>query len=173
MRRSVVLLAFLLAVTGCGSAALPGAKPHATGPAMPVSIRLVLPSRTVMAGSQLAGHVVVVNNTGHPVSRPGCGVLFTIALASSSYHPVVANPNCLQFLTIPPGTSRYRVQVLASYLACSARHASGGLKACLPGLKAPPLPPGNYRAKLFFQVRQFAPAPHPIAVRVIRVARPH
>ena len=117
MRRSVVLLAFLVALTGCGSAAQPPAKPHTTGPAMPISIRIVLPSRTVMAGSRLAGHVVVDNNTGHAIHSSGCGVLFTVALASSSYHPVAATPSCLQFFTIPAGTSRYRVQGLASYLA--------------------------------------------------------
>jgi hypothetical protein len=172
MRRNVVLLAFLVALTGCGSAAQPPAKPHTTSPAMPISIRIVLPSRTVMAGSRLAGHVVVDNNTGHAIHTSGCGVLFTVALASSSYHPVVATPTCLQFFTIPAGTSRYRVQVLASYLACSMRHASGGLKACLPNMKAPPLPPGSYHAKLFFQVRRFAPAPPQIAVRVRPVARP-
>ncbi|HUB40068.1 MAG TPA: hypothetical protein VMA72_14555 [Streptosporangiaceae bacterium] len=173
MRRNVALLAFLLAVTGCAghSAARPAANPGTTAPAAPVSIQLILPSRTVMAGSRLAAHVVVHNNTGHAIRRPGCGALFTVALASSSYHPVVATPSCLQILTIPAGTSRYRVQVLASYLACSMRHASGGLKACLPGLKAPPLPSGNYYAKLFFQVRQFAPAPPLVPVLVMPAAR--
>lgn len=171
MRRNVVLLAFLVALAGCGSASQPPAKPHTTGRSMPISIRIGLPSRTVMAGSRLAGHVVVDNNTGHAIHTSGCG-LFTVALASSSYHPVVATPSCLRFYTIPAGTSSYRVQVLASYLACSVRHASGGMKACLPGMKAPPLPPGNYYAKLFFQVSQFAPAPHLIPVRVMPVARP-
>jgi hypothetical protein len=60
------------------------------------------------------------------------------------------------------------VEILASYLACSVGHASGGLKACLPGRKAPPLPPGNYYARLFFQVSQFAPAPPPVPVEVYR-----
>jgi len=176
LSRNILLLTFLVAVavTGCASRSPAGPAPraHTTGPAAPVSIRVILPSRTVMTGSQLTGHVLVDNNTGHAIRTPGCGVLFTIALASSSYHPVVASPACVQLLTIPAGTSGYRVQILASYLACSIGHASGGLKACLPGRKAPPLPPGNYDAKLFFQVRQFAPAPPPIPVTVMPVARP-
>jgi hypothetical protein len=175
MKRNIALLAFLVALTGCASRspAPPAAKAHPARPVAPVSIQLILPSRTVRAASHLAGHVVVDNNTGHTIRTPGCGVLFTIALASSSYHPVVVSPTCLQFLTIPAGTSSYRVEILASYLACSVGHASGGLKACLPGRKAPPLPPGNYYAKLFFQVKQFAPAPRLIPVKVIPVARAH
>jgi hypothetical protein len=122
----------------------------------------------VTAGSQLTGHVVVDNNTGHAIRRAGCGVIFAVELASRSYNPVVASLSCLQFFTIPAGTSSYRVQVLASYLACSVGHSGGGLQACLPGGKPPPLPPGRYRARLFFQVRQFAPAPSAIPVTVTR-----
>lgn len=169
MRWKVVLLVCLAAVTGCASHSSEprAARPHTTSPPAPVSIQVVLPSRSVTAGSQLTGRVVVDNNTGHAIRTPGCGVLFTLALASSSYHPVVASPSCLQFLTIPAGTSSYRVHVLASYLACSVGHSGGGLPACLRGEQAPPLPPGRYHAKLFFQVRQFAPAPSAIPVTVI------
>jgi hypothetical protein len=170
MRQRVVVLAFLAAVTGCAGqpAAQPAAKPHPTGPAAPVSIQVLLPSRTVMAGSKLVGHVVVDNNTGHALRTPGCNALFAVALASSSYRPIVASPTCVELLTIPAGRSSYRVEVLASYLACSVGHPSGGLKACLPGMKAPPLPPGYYHAVLFFEVRHFAPAPPAIPVLVIR-----
>jgi hypothetical protein len=168
MRWIVVLLTCLVAAAGCAShsSAPPAAKPGTTAKVAPVSIQLVLPSRTVTAGSRLTAHVVVDNNTGHTIRTPGCGVLFTVALTSSSYHPVMGSLSCLQFLTIPAGTSRYRVQVLASYLACSVGHPGGGLKPCLPGRKPPPLPPGRYHAKLFFLVRRFAPAPTAIPVTV-------
>ena len=63
------------------------------------------------------------------------------------------------------------MEALASYLACRVGHGSGGLKACLPGMQAPPLPPGNHYAKIFFQVKQFAPAPSLIPVKVIPLAR--
>jgi hypothetical protein len=169
MRRSIALLLCLAAAAGCTShsPAPPAAKPRNTAPPAPVSVQVLLPSRTVKAGSQLTGHVVIDNTTGHAIRTAGCGALFTVALASKSYHPVVASLSCLQFFTIPAGTSSYRVHVLASYLACSVGHSGGGLPVCLPGRKAPPLPPGSYRAKLFFEVRQFAPAPPAIPVKVI------
>jgi hypothetical protein len=121
----------------------------------------------VTAGSQLTGHVVVNNNTGHAIRLAGCGALFTVELASKTYHPIVASLSCLQFFTIPAGRSRYRVHVLASYLGCRVGHSGGGLRACLPNKKPPQLPAGRYHARLFFQVRQFAPAPHAIPVAVI------
>jgi hypothetical protein len=168
MRWSVVLLV-CLAAAACAShsSAPPTARPRTTVPSAPVSVQVVLPSGTVTAGAKLAGHVVVENNTGHAIRTAGCGTLFTVALASSSYHPVVATPSCLQLFTIPAGKSSYRVDVLASYLACSVAQTGSDLRACLPGKKAPPLPPGRYHAKLFFQVRQFAPAPPTIPVAVI------
>jgi hypothetical protein len=166
MRWTIVLLACLVAAAACTSHSPgpPAATPHRPAP---VSVQILLPARTVMAGSQLTGHVVVDNNTGHAIRTAGCGALFTVALTSKSYHPVVTTPSCLQFFTIPAGTSSYRVDVLASYLACSVGHSGGGLRACLPGGNAPPIPPGRYRAKLFFQVRQFASVPPAIPVTVI------
>lgn len=168
MRRSIVLLVCLAAAAGCSShaSALPP-KSHTTATPPQVSVQVVLPSRTVTAGSQLTGHVVVNNNTGHAIRLAGCGALFTVALASKTYHPIVESLSCLQFFTIPAGRSSYRVHVLASYLACRVGHSGGGLRACLPGKRPPPLHAGRYHAKLFFQVRQFAPAPHAIPVAVI------
>jgi hypothetical protein len=183
MRRSVSLAAagVLLAVFGgtAGCASRPAAEPrqpaaqatrstHPAGQAAPVSIKLTLVSRTVVAGGQIAGRVKVINNSGHAIHLAGCNALFTVALASHSYHPVIAVATCLQRLTIPAGTSRYRVQVLASYLSCSVRHATAGTPACLPGMRMPPLPPGSYRATLYFLVTRFAPAPAPIPVQVTR-----
>jgi len=169
MRWRIVLLACLAAAAGCTSQshAHPAVKPRITAAPAPVSVQVVLPSQTVAAGSLLTGQVVVKNNSGHAIRTAGCGVLFTVALASKSYHPVAATLSCLQFFTIPKGRSSYRVHVLASYLGCSVGHPRGGLQACLPGLKAPPLPPGRYRAKLYFQVKPFASAPPAIAVTVI------
>jgi hypothetical protein len=169
MRWRIVLLACLVVAAGCTSQspAPPAAKPRTAAPPAPVSVQVVLPSQTVAAGSQLTGHVVVNNSSGHAIRTAGCGALFTVALASKSYHPIVATLSCLQFFTIPKGRSSYRVHVLGSYLGCSVGHPRGGLQACLPGLKAPPLPPGRYRATLYFQVKPFAPAPPAIPVTVI------
>ncbi len=120
-----------------------------------------------MAGSHLTARVVVDNNTGHALRVEGCGSLFAIALTSGSYHPSVGFPACLQILTVPAGTSTHRVAVLATYLQCGMDGASRSVPACLPGKqKMPPLPPGRYRAVLFFGARQFAPAPPPVPVLV-------
>jgi hypothetical protein len=168
MRRSIILLALVLAAAGCASspAANPGASEQPVSPAAPLSIHVILPSRTMTAGAQLAGRVEVENNTGHAIRTEGCNGLFAVALASSRYHPIVAVTTCVERLTIPEGQSSYRVQVLASYLSCSVGHASGARPACLPGPRMPPLPPGRYRATLFFLVSQFGPAPPAIPVLV-------
>lgn len=73
---------------------------------------------------------------------------------------------CSQTFMIPAGKSSYPVRVLASYLGCSVGHPGGGFPACLPGMKAPALSPGDYHATLFFLVSQFAPVPSAIPVRV-------
>jgi hypothetical protein len=177
MRRSIVLVALVLAVAGCASHPAPhlrasrpapplSAEPQPMIPAVPLSVHVILPSRTMTAGAPLAGWVEVENHTGHAIRTEGCNALFAVALASSRYHPVVAVTTCAERLTIPEGQSSYRVQVLANYLSCSVGHASGARPACLPGMRMPPLPPGRYRATLFFLVSQFAPAPPAIPVLV-------
>lgn len=181
MRRSVAGAAsvVLLALVAAGCAAQPAGKTtnpaahpapsaHIAGPAAPVSIQLTLPSRVVTAGGRIVAHIEVVNNSGHAIHTVGCNALFDVALASRSYHPIIAVATCAERLTIPTGTSRYRVQVLASYLSCSVRHASDGRPACLPGMRMPSLPPGSYRATLYFLVTHFAPTPPPVPVRVTR-----
>lgn len=170
VRSGAVLLVIVAAVAGCSNghgAALPVASPHTTAPAPPVSVRVVLPSRTMTRGSQMTARVVVTNNTGHVIHELGCGSLFQVALTSSTYHPDVAWLTCLQSLTIPVGKTRYAVQVRATYLSCGQGLERAGTKPCLRGKqKMPPLPAGHYKAKLFMQVRQLAPAPPPIPVRV-------
>lgn len=167
---SVALLALVAAVAGCAShGAAPAADPHTTASAAPVSVRVVLPSRTMTAGSQMSGRVVVDNTTGHAIHTGGCGSVFQVALTSRTYHPKVAWTTCLQLFTIPAGNSSYPVTVRATYLACSEGHPGGGLKACLPGMKPPPLPPGTYHAKLFVQGKLFAPAPPAIPVHVTEI----
>jgi hypothetical protein len=115
----------------------------------------------------MSGRVVVDNTTKRAIHVGACGLPFTVALSSSTYHPTVVWLSCAHIFTIPAGSSSYRVEILASYLACSLR----GVPSCLPGKhsalrQSPPLPAGRYQAKLFFQGKQFAPAPPPIQVRV-------
>lgn len=169
MRSGIALLAFLAAVTGCASGTVtqPTGNPHTTLPAAAISVQVMLPSRTMPAGSHMSGRVLVDNRTGHAIHLHGCRSLFEVALVSSTYHPDVTTATCTQVFTIPVGKSSYAETVLATYLACNAGGPRGGLPACLPGKqKLPPLPPGNYHATLFFHVRQFASAPPAIPVPV-------
>jgi hypothetical protein len=161
----------MLALTGMVAACSGGS--HATDvdhiarrPAASVSARVVLQSRTIPAGSAVAGRVIVDNDTGRAVHVVGCGALFQVVLTSSSYHPVVVWPTCLQRFTIPAGKSSYRVTVQASRTQCSQGKPHGPLKRCLPGLRMPPLAPGRYQAKLF-QTGHAVAVPPPTPVRVV------
>jgi hypothetical protein len=136
-------------------------------PASKVSARVVLYSRTVTAGAQLPGRVIVDNRTGHALHIHGCGDLVQVTLSSRHYHPSLTAPDCSGTLTVPSGRTTYRVRVLTSYLTCSAGHADGSTPKCAPGLTTPPLPPGTYRASLD-ATAGFVPAPPPIPVRLTR-----
>src|SRR5215472_8648301 len=169
MRLGVPWLASLAVVAGCAgcSTAQAAVSPHTRSPAAPVYIRVVLPSRTMTAGSRMSGRVVLDNRTKRAIHVGACSLPFMVALSSSTYHPSVVWLSCAHVFTIPAGRSSYRVDILASYLACSLR----GVPSCLPGKhnappQSPPLPAGRYQAKLFFQGKQFAPAPPAIPVRV-------
>lgn len=182
VRSLVIVLAFLVA--GCssgshvpsrrpqGAPAQPAPKLYTALPATsrrssaPMSARVVLPARTMTAGSSMPGRVVVQNNTGHAVHVFGCLTLFQVALASSTYHPAVAWLGCLQPFTIPVGESSYPVTVEASYSQCQAGRPQGAVRACLPDRRPPPLPPGDYRAKLF-QAGHLVRVPPAITVRVM------
>jgi hypothetical protein len=168
-----------LAMTGCASLsrfavghgpAAPAAAHRRTsvfpGPQHLLSARVVLPSQTMTAGSRMTGHVLVDNNTGHAIHTSGCLNLFQVLLTSGTYRPAAAWALCLQRFTIPVGEARYPVTVWASYSQCSQGHAQHGMRACLPGDRMPPLPPGIYRVRLF-QSSTLVRIPPPVTVRVI------
>ena len=175
VRPFLALAALALLAAGCssgGPAARQTASPRAQtptatrhSPAAPLSARVLLPARTMTAGSSMSGLVLVENNTGHPVRAFVCGSPFEIALISHSYRPSVAWNTCLQIITIPVGESSYPVTLNASYLACLEHGPHGALKGCLAAGGPPPLPPGTYRARLF-QVGHLVPVPPTITIRV-------
>jgi hypothetical protein len=140
-------------------------------PPVPVSARVLLPSRTMAAGSSMSGHVVVDNHTGHALHVYGCGRLFAVALGNDKVHPDVLWPLCRQPFTIPIGASSYPIQVEATYLACSPGRPQSNLIACKPNRQLPALPPGNYQAKLF-QSSEIVPIPTPINVSVTPLLTP-
>jgi hypothetical protein len=162
MKLFVILLASLAA--GCSTAG--HVAPQQSGSAHALSARVVLPSRSMTAGSSINGRVVVRNDTGRAIHTWGCGSLFQVALTSSKYQPDVVWPLCLQRFTIPVGVSSYRVTVRASYLQCSESQSPGTIGACLSGGGMPPLPAGKYRAMLF-QSRHLVETPLGVPVRVI------
>jgi hypothetical protein len=164
--------------TPAGAVAQPAAHPHTRlAPAhrrssASLPARVILPSRTMMAGSSLSGYVLVDNNTGHAVHTYGCGALFQVLLISSHYRTPVAWLTCLQPFVIPVGESRYPAPVRASYSECSQGRPQRGFRPCLPGGRPPPLPPGDYHAVLF-QVHDLVRVPPATAVRVTVLGRPH
>jgi hypothetical protein len=162
MKPFVTLLAILAA--GCSSGG--HITPQSSGSLHTLSARIVLPSRTMTAGSAIKGRLVVTNNTGRAIHALGCGTLFQVALTSNTYHPDVAWPLCLQHLTIPAGVTSYRITVNATYLSCGQSQSASTTPACPPGGGMPPLPAGKYRAKLF-QSRHVVQAPPGVPVRVI------
>jgi hypothetical protein len=176
VRRVVTVLALLVA--GCASGGHTSsrstqsagtgstASPHVTsgGSSAHVSARVILPSRTMAAGSFLAGRVVVQNNSGRAIRVPGCGTIFQVALVSSTYHPTVGWTQCLHTVTIPTGESSYPTPVPAIYRFCS-EEPQGSAPTCMFGGHPPPLPPGDYRAVLF-QEGHLIPFPPAVTVRV-------
>jgi hypothetical protein len=171
VRSLVVVLALLLAGCASGSQIATTAKPHTAltpahhHPSAPMTARVVLPSRTMTAGTSISGQVLVDNTTGHAIDVSGCGNLFQVLLTNSTYRPTVRWLTCLQRFTIPVGESRYEVTVQASYIECSQGPPHHGLKPCMPAGRMPPLPPGTYHAKLF-QVGNLVRVPPAPTVRV-------
>jgi len=167
----LVVVALLLAGCSSGGHIASPTNPHtALTPAhrhlsAPMTARIVLPARTMTAGSSMSGQVVVDNNTGHAIRASGCVKLFQVLLTSSTYRPPVAWLGCLQRFTIPVGESRYSVTVWASYSQCSEGRPQHGLRACRPDGRMPPLPPGTYHAKLF-QAHNLVRVPPALTVRV-------
>jgi len=163
----VIALALIAAGCGSGSQAAAHSLPGAVArPAKMMTARLVLPSRTLAAGSSMSGRLIVENNTGRAIRTWGCGTLFVVALTSSTYQPAIPWLACLQSFTIPAGRTTYRLTIAASYYQCPVRDPQGAIKACGPDGQMPPLPPGDYRA-ILFQPRHLVQAPAPVAVRVI------
>lgn len=183
MRQAAIVLVLVLAAAACSgggdSSAPEGSGPtRATSGGSPssslvpgpgrVTVRVVVPWRTIRAGSSRPARVVVSNATGSDLNLSGCGSPFQVALVRPGISPEVAWLACLQRITIPSGESSYPVTVRATYNSCSGSiPPAAGAVACLPNQGPPPLPTGNYRAKLF-QSPTIGPAPSPIEIRVVR-----
>ncbi len=132
-----------------------------------VTARVVLPSTTMTAGSSMSGHLIVENNTGHVLHALGCISYFAVALNNARIHQGAGGAQCIEGFTFPVGESSYSVTVQATYFGCGGTPL-GTNPPCLTHSGhtiLPPLPPGNYQAKLF-QSGNVVPTPPSITVRV-------
>jgi len=132
-----------------------------------VTARVALPSTTMTAGSSMTGHVIVENNTGGALHAIGCIDHFSVSLNNAKIHQVWGAAECLGTFTFPAGESSYQVTVQATYLGCGGSPL-GDNPPCVNvhgHTEPPPLPPGDYEAKLF-QSGNVVPTPPPITVRV-------
>jgi hypothetical protein len=164
VKRLAVGLALVL--TACAGGGQSASSPRraatsttATQPAAPLSARVVLPSKSMLAGSTMDATLIVENHTGDALEFAGCGSPFAVALGNDDTQPAVAWPACRQGFTLPTGKSTYALPVVARYLSCGP-----GGPPC-DGLDPPPLPPGEYQAKLY-QNPDVVPAPTPVTIRV-------
>lgn len=154
-----------LLLSGCSGG--PGQAPHASAP---LSASLVLPSTTVKAGGQLAGQIVVENDTRHALQTHGCGSIFAVLLTSQTYKPTPAWPACLQAISIPRGRSSYPVTVVATYTVCGQSGSTADIPACTPS-GPPALPTGDYEAKTF-ESSNVVPVPAAVLVHVVQSSAP-
>jgi hypothetical protein len=148
-------LVLITLVPACGSSQL--------------TARIVLPTRTLVAGTTVHGMVIVSNATGKVVIVKTCGSPFQVALANDHYEPGMGWPLCLQDVSIPVGESTWKVDVQARNLGCLGGNQQGqkGMPKCLPNGDPPPLPIGAYRATLY-QDPHVVSDPDPIEVTVTR-----
>ncbi len=143
-----------LALRILGSAGPTPTPAYGLVPAPPrVTAHLVLNRSTIASGLELNGQIVVTNRSGGPVDlndfNGGCAPGMGAALVNPSWLPplTVFNTACsAKQLVVPPGVSRWPVQIDTNYNPCRVAAlwdpAVGACRAFRP------LPPGRYQAAL-------------------------
>jgi hypothetical protein len=108
---------------------------------------------TVAGGGTLPMTVVVSNNTGRPLEMAYCGAPFAVGLENDEVDQQLGFNACLQQSQLAPGITTFEVEASASYGSCVAvspgEPQPEGMVACGPGGSVPPLPPGEYRTRLY------------------------
>jgi hypothetical protein len=120
------------------------------------------PTRNVIAGSTVVATVVVKNHSGVPLRVDGCGAPFALAFENKAAPATVAWPACARPMTIPIGTSEYRVTAVARSSSCG----DDGPDRCIDQ-RPPPLPVGRYTATLYQNPEILTKPARSIKVRVI------
>lgn len=151
--------------------AVPTSPPSTTAPgpttqsspttqAAQVVATLHLSSHVIPPGGKLRATITVDNRTGHALHDSGCGTLFEVVLGNAAHPNVPAQLTCIRGYTIRPGVPTYHLDALTTYATCEVHgHPRCGRTS------PPPLPPGEYRAKVYEQGHA-VPVPAAQEVRV-------
>ena len=124
-----------------------------------VSDSISLASNSARAGTTIHGDLVVTNSTGSAIDlrdphgcTPGYAVGLTNAALSAANAPGFAAVCGLAALTLPPGTTRFPIDVITTYSGCTNGptpvDGSDSLPRCTTG-GPPRLPSGRYVAVLY------------------------
>lgn len=161
MRSSIRLAAFSLI---CAlAAAVPMAPSFATTPRSPITLRLMLPERTLTSGKSIQARVVVTNSSVRSVSMgTTCpGAEFEVGLINRHVHFIYISDLGLCYgLRFHPGSTTVPVTIMASDQRCGG---NSGVRCSASGL-----PPGKYETTVLtqgFPVGTKVPAPMSVVVR--------
>ncbi len=157
--RVLVALVVSAAIVGGPTVVLSSAD---TPPPPGLTASLTLRSHSVEAGGTIRGMITVRNETGAPASASGCVDWFQVALVGNGVKPELRWLACAGTIELPAGTTRYPVVVHASYSHCNQLPPDP--PACI-GDQPPPLPPGQYKARVFEIFKAMA-EPRPVTVKV-------
>lgn len=126
----------------------------------------------VLVGERVKGTLVILNKSRKAIDlldHHGCMPSFVVVLTNRTYDPSVAfQLNCVKVpLVIRPGTNRFPISVLTTYLGCVVgKENSASTPPCtLDG--PPPIPAGRYDAVLEGDGDLALPAPQPVTVSVV------
>jgi hypothetical protein len=146
-------------VTSCG-----GLLPPPKG----VSDELILASTATRAGMNIQGDLVVTNASGSAIElrdphgcMPGYAVGLTNAMLPAANAPGFAAVCRLAPLTLPPGTTKFPIEVITTYFGCTNGPSPSGGNDRLPRCTAggpPPLTSGRYVAVLYGSSLALPPA---------------
>jgi hypothetical protein len=143
--------------------AVPMAPSFATTPHSPITLRLILPMRTLTSGKSIQARVVVTNSSARSVSMgTTCpGAEFEVGLTNKYVHFIYISDLGLCYgLRFHPGSTAVPVTIMASYQRCDG---NSGVRCNASGL-----PPGRYETTVLtqgFPVGTKIPAPMSVVVR--------
>jgi hypothetical protein len=151
------VIALSLVAAGCGSSGgtAPPADSAARNAKPTISGFVRSDTATVRRGAKVRAELVLHNSSDRTrVLARGCPHGFIQLVLSSrtlTASPAWALPACADATFVArPGRTTYRLEVPATYLACTMRghRPQAGSIQCLPGNRLPPLPAGTYAVSI-------------------------